>query len=206
MPNPYYTKSADFVAHLLARGGDVNSELASIEAGFDRLPDLTALGASSIFTGVESGVADAYVVANVAGAPTTPTNLVHVSFIPLNSNLTDTPTLDFNGWGPRLLRGKDGSQLGAESIVENQVYTVAYNGSYFGLIGQDGVGGITPEQLLALIQELQQPTIPVDGFYWAEESGPWKNVAGGPQQVPALATVAAMTSLGFRRPFASEYS
>lgn len=86
----------------------------------------------SLYGGVDSGVADAYVLTFTASFSAYADGIV-IYWIPSNSN-TSASTINVNGLGVVNIKNPDGSTLQANEIVANQPATILYKGGVFYLL------------------------------------------------------------------------
>ncbi len=118
---------------LTARAADVNTLRDEVGAGFDLLPDVAKLDAGTVNYAVDTGAADAYVVA----MPQTATSYVDgmlLVFKAANAN-TGAATVNVDALGVKALKQQDGSALSAGDIVADKISTFRYNATsgYFEL-------------------------------------------------------------------------
>lgn len=99
--------------------------------------------------GVDSGIADAYVVTLNPSAAFTATNGTAISFSPLNANATTTPTLSVNGSSPLpiVLPNNTDVQAGDINTSSVAVYVVYSNGVWLLMNPLLSFGGATPTQV-----------------------------------------------------------
>lgn len=97
----------------------------------------------TLYGGVDTGVANAYVLTFVANF-TAYTDGILIYWLPANTN-TGASTLNVNGLGVVPILNLDGSALGANQIVANQMATVISRGGNFYLLSSTvSSGSFTP--------------------------------------------------------------
>lgn len=110
-----FTPPTDIAAVTRALSASVNDLSAAVEVFDNKLPAETEIKRGTINFGVDSGTANAYVVA----LPYTPSGYVsglEVGFLPLATN-TGAATINVNGLGVKSLKRADGSALSAGDIT-----------------------------------------------------------------------------------------
>ena len=128
MSNDYYTRQNTFSKGVTARGDVLESSLAAIEAGFDKLPDLSKF---------ETGV-DSYSVATSTDNAYEITLPSFTSYsegfgvrIKIDKTNTGASTLNINSSGVLEIRRTDLSVVQAGDLIATSVVTLNYNGAYF---------------------------------------------------------------------------
>ena len=86
----------------------------------------------TLYAGVDSGIANAYVV-NFTANFTTLTDGIVLYFIPANTS-TGPSTINVNGLGVAAIINQNGTALAANQIIANQVATIMYKGGNWLLI------------------------------------------------------------------------
>lgn len=110
---------------LTARASDVNTLRDEVGAGFDLLPDKANLNNGTVNYAVDSGAADAYVVAMPQTATSYADGLL-VSFKAANAN-TGAATINVDSLGVKSLKRQSGAALVAGDITANKISTFRYN-------------------------------------------------------------------------------
>lgn len=113
---------------VLARPDDTDPPTAPIWT----IDDLVSSQLVTLYGGVDTGVADAYVLTFDANF-TAYTDGIVIYWIPANTN-TGASTLNVNGLGIVNITNQDGSVLTAGQLIAGQVITVMYLGGAFLLI------------------------------------------------------------------------
>lgn len=101
----------------------------------DQIVDAALL---SIFGGIDTGVANAYIVSYSSPVPNNTTGTV-IYWLPSNSN-TGPSTLNANGGGPVPILNPNGSPLGANQILAGQFISTIFLNGIWQLYGGSGVG------------------------------------------------------------------
>jgi len=126
MPNAYYTFTDTFTPGARARSGDIDRELAAVEAGFDNLPSTVSALTRGISTfAPETGSGNAYVV-TMPDTRTSNQDGDEVIFFATHGNTGNT-TLDIDGIGAVSLRDRGGVEIGANGIVSGRLYIATYD-------------------------------------------------------------------------------
>jgi len=128
MSNDYYTRSA-LSAHTLARAAQVNTQLAGVEVGFDRLPGMAPLNENRVTYVVETGAADVYVV-TLSPVPAAYTAGLKIT-AKMSATSTGACTLNVNSLGARSIKLPDGTDPGAGNIITNGLAEFVYDGTNF---------------------------------------------------------------------------
>lgn len=92
----------------------------------------------SLYGGVDTGVANAYILNFASPVPPT-TNGQVVYWVPSNSN-TGPSTLNVNGGGPTPILNPNGTVLGANQLLANQFVSTIYLNGIWQLYGGSGTG------------------------------------------------------------------
>lgn len=145
-----YFKHSALTKATLARSEFVNALFQSIENSFASIPDASRIVAGTVTYGVESGVANAYVV-TLDPAPSAYSEGMTVDFKAGTGN-TGASTININGLGVKTIRAFNGEQLVAGQIPTGSIVTVRYDGSVFRInnivgISVPGDGTITNAKL-----------------------------------------------------------
>lgn len=120
-----FNPPADIAQITLAKSSDVNAIKAATAIAFGLLPDENKLQRGTVNFAVDTGTANAYVVALDASI-TTYTDGLQVVFRPLNSN-TGTSTINLNGLGAKSIRLTDSNPISAGDISAGAVIDVRYS-------------------------------------------------------------------------------
>lgn len=121
----YYTSHTDVEPLTKVRAADLNAIDAAAAAAFDKLPSETNLKSGTTNYAVDTGAANAYVVA-LPHAPASYTDGLQVSFRALNTN-TSTATINVNGLGAKSIRKTDGTALSAGDITAGAPLDIRYS-------------------------------------------------------------------------------
>lgn len=122
----YYTPSGNPVAQSRGASATQRSEFSSIQAGFNKLPDTTQVWGNNAHYGVDTGVADAYLVTVASTYLTSYTDGMCVKVKALNAN-TGAATINVNSLGVKSLTRPDGTALQVGDIVSGQSFEITYN-------------------------------------------------------------------------------
>ena len=91
------------------------------------------------FYGIDSGLANAYVVTTTVQGALTLTAGVRVHFLPLFNN-TGPSTVNVNGLGSRTITNADVSALTANQLRTGQLVTICFDGTQWQLVGASASG------------------------------------------------------------------
>lgn len=143
MSNGFYTPPTDIAAVTKALSVDINNIDAAVDAAFDKLPTEDRIKRGTINFAVDTGSADAYLVA----LPYVPSGYVdglEVNFRPLNTN-TGAATINVNSLGVKSLKRADGSDLSAGDITVGSPVMARYSTEtgYFHMNGSSSVDAAT---------------------------------------------------------------
>ena len=141
MPNDYFNHSANVIAAgVRALAAQVNNIATEIATGLNKLPTEIQLKEGRIRYAVDTGTADAYIIA----LPYTPTLTDGFNFIwkATNAN-TGAATLNVNGLGAKSIILASGGALISGDIVANQQLWCSYEsvGDNFRLLSQSSSAG-----------------------------------------------------------------
>ena len=109
-----------------ARVAQLNDAVDAVEAALDKLPSETAMRANTAHYAVDTGAANAYVVALSYYSAVAYTDGMGITFKATNAN-TGASTLNINGLGAKLITRQDGSGLAAGDIPADKIVSVRYN-------------------------------------------------------------------------------
>jgi len=113
----------------------------------------------TLYGGVDLGIVNAYVL-NYAANFTSYTDGIGIYWIPSHTN-TGASTMNVNGLGPINIVNQDGSALGANQLIANQIAFILCKGGQFLLSSVLGSGGV----LTVAGVNLTGTTIPANGWY-----------------------------------------
>ena len=130
---PYYTKGTPATANTLARAENVDAELVTIVAAFDKIPEQLSLEQDRAAFATDTGAADAYVVAMPATLLAYTTGL-SVRMKAVNAN-TGASTINVDGLGVKTITRFNGDALLAGDIPADSVLEFYYDGTNFQLAG-----------------------------------------------------------------------
>ena len=122
----YYTPTGNPVAQSRGTSATQRSEFTSIQTGFDKLPDPASVWGNKAHYGVDTGIADAYLVTVSATYLTSYTDGMCVKVKALNAN-TGAATINVNSLGVKTIVRPDGTALQANDIVSGQAFEITYN-------------------------------------------------------------------------------
>jgi len=122
----YYTPTGNPVAQSRGTSATQRSEFTSIQTGFDKLPAPASVWGNKAHYGVDTGIADAYLVTVSATYLTSYTDGMCVKVKALNAN-TGAATINVNSLGVKTIVRPDGTALQANDIVSGQAFEITYN-------------------------------------------------------------------------------
>lgn len=160
----YYTPTGNPVAQSRGTSATQRSEFTSIQTGFDKLPDPASVWGNKAHYGVDTGIADAYLVTVSATYLTSYTDGMCVKVKALNAN-TGAATINVNSLGVKTIVRPDGTALQANDIVSGQAFEITYNATSgkFQLMnaygGPSGPTGTLAGNATAGVNFLQGPNI-----------------------------------------------
>jgi hypothetical protein len=125
MTNAYYTTPADVVAGAKVRSIDLNTIDSAIDTAFDKLPTETNIKQGKVNYAVDTGVADAYLVA-LPHAPVSYSDGLHVRFKPANTN-TGASTMNVSSLGVKSIKKINGDALSSGDLTANGTVDIYYN-------------------------------------------------------------------------------
>lgn len=136
MPNDFYTKPAASSRHTTARAASLNAVSDAVDAAFDKFPSQISLQRGTTVFAVDSGAANAYVVA----MPATWTALSDGASLRLrigagNTN-TGAATVNVDSLGARAIKRMDGTDVVAGDLTAGRTYELTYDlaNTYFRLL------------------------------------------------------------------------
>lgn len=124
----------NLVAGGLARAADVNTRMAAIQTAFGLLPAPAALRENRLGYVVDTGTANALIVAMPTLALSAYTAGLELSVNVLVEN-TGASTIDVDGVGAKTILRADGSALQSGDLGAGQVVKLVYDGTNFRLLG-----------------------------------------------------------------------
>ncbi len=129
----YYTPGTPATANTLARAENIATELVTIKAAFDKIPEQVSLEQDRAAYALDTGVADAYLVAmpNTWTAYTTGASLRMKA---VNAN-TGASTINVDVLGVKTITRFNGDALLAGDIPADSVLEYYYDGTNFQLAG-----------------------------------------------------------------------
>ena len=113
----------------------------------------------TLYGGVDSGIVNAYVI-NYAANFTSYVDGIGIYWIPAHTN-TGPSTINVNGLGVVNIVNQDGSALGSNQLIANQIAFILCKGGQFLLSSVLGSGGV----LTVAAVNLTGTTIPANGWY-----------------------------------------
>lgn len=134
MTNTFFNHDTPLTKNTAYRAANVNAVLEAVELGFDRIPAKDPLNHGYHDYLVDSGAADAYVVAFASNAPTAYANGMSFKMKAANAN-TGASTINVNSIGVKNLTDINGSPLVEGDITTGAILHIAYDGSSFRIIG-----------------------------------------------------------------------
>jgi len=135
-----FTPPTDIAPVTKALSVDINNLSAAIEVMDNKLPTEAEIKRGTINFGVDSGVADAYIV-TLPYVPSGYVDGLEVNFSPLFAN-TGASTINVNGLGVKSIRRLDGTALLATDINAGAVIAMRYATAtgFFHIAGSSGTG------------------------------------------------------------------
>lgn len=125
----YYTPGTPATANTLARAESIAAELVTIKASFDKIPEQLSLEQDRAAYALDTGVADAYLVALPATLLAYTTGL-SVRMKAVNAN-TGPSTLNVDGLGVKPIKRSNGDALTAGDIPAGSVFEYHFDGTNF---------------------------------------------------------------------------
>ncbi len=132
----YYTKGTPAIALTLARAENIDTELTTIVAAFDKIPEQLSLEQARQAFATDTGAADAYLVALPATLLAYTTGL-QIVMKAVNAN-TGASTIDVDGLGVKSIKRFNGDALQSGDIPAGAMVTLNYDGVNF-VTGGDAV-------------------------------------------------------------------
>ena len=133
----YYTPGTPATPNTLARAENIAAELVTIKAAFDKIPEQLSLEQGRAVYALDTGAADAYVVALPATLAAYTTGL-DIIMKAVNAN-TGASTLNIDGLGVKSIKRFDGTALVAGDIPAGAMVGLRYDGTNFRLSGNPTV-------------------------------------------------------------------
>lgn len=136
MPNDFYTKPAASSRHTTARAASLNNVSDAVDAAFDKFPSEVSLQRGATVFAVDSGAANAYVVA----MPKTWSALsdgASVRFrVGTGNTNTGAATINVDSLGARAIKRMDGTDVIAGDLTAGRTYELSYDlsNTYFRLL------------------------------------------------------------------------
>lgn len=145
MSNDYFEAPTPLTAGSLARASHLNSRMASLEAGFELLPDRLPLFQNRLTYLTAVGTADAIAVTldPVPAAYVEGLRLV----VKIASTNTGAATINVNALGNKSIKRPDGTALQAGDLTAGNVIDLVYDGINFKIVGS----GIVAAQAAAAV-------------------------------------------------------
>ena len=126
MSNTWFVFSPSFIPGQKVRSDEMNTQMSSIETGFDLLPtDNTAISRGTTFLGVDSGTANAIEI-TLTDIRTSYQDGDQISWKAASTN-TGAATVDIDSVGAVSIVGADGTALGAGDVATGLYYTAIYD-------------------------------------------------------------------------------
>jgi hypothetical protein len=168
--NPFYTYSGAFIPGTLARAEQVGTEYSAVQAGFALLA----------YQGVDSGVANAYVV-TTNGAPLTSYTDGQIVQFKASASNTGSTTINVNNIGVIPILSSGGQTLAAGAILINVWYTLFFNSTYNGftliapssqVISTSTISAAAPTNKVGLTAAggVSLAVVPIDATYAIDQS------------------------------------
>ena len=123
--NQLFTAPTDLAPATLAKSADINAITAVVGTAFNKLPTELELKTGTINYAVDTGTANAYLVA-LPYAPASYTDGLSVVFKALNTN-TGASTINVNGLGAKTIRLSDDHVVYAGDITAGSSVTLRYS-------------------------------------------------------------------------------
>lgn len=156
----YYTAGTPATANTLARAENIAAELATIVAAFNKIPEQLSLEQGRAVYALDTGVANAYVVALPATLAAY-TDGLNILMKAVNLN-TGASTLNVDGLGVKSIKRLNGDALVAGDIPAGAMVGLYYDGANFQLATQEtgtipiASGGTGAESASAAFDNLKQ--------------------------------------------------
>ena len=125
MANQFYTATGAPVAQARGASSSMRAEFVSVQSAFDKLPAPATLVTNNATLGIDTGSANAYIVA-ISALVTAMTDGMEVVFKAGNST-SGASTINVNGLGVKVVTRPDGSVVGAMDIVAGQYISMRYS-------------------------------------------------------------------------------
>lgn len=129
----YYTPGTPATANTLARAENIATELTTIKAAFDKIPEQVSLEQDRAAYALDTGVADAYLVA-MPNTWTAYTAGASLRMKAVNANM-GASTVNVDGLGVKTITRFNGDALLAGDIPASSVLEYYYDGTNFQLAG-----------------------------------------------------------------------
>jgi hypothetical protein len=144
--NQLFTAPTDLAPATLAKSADINAITAAVGTAFNKLPTELELKTGTINYAVDTGTANAYLVA-LPYAPASYTDGLSVVFKALNTN-TGASTINVNGLGAKTIRLSDDHVVYAGDITAGSSVTLRYSSTtgYFHVAANSVVSANRSEQ------------------------------------------------------------
>jgi len=144
--NQLFTAPTDLAPATLAKSADINAITAVVGTAFNKLPTELELKTGTINYAVDTGTANAYLVA-LPYAPASYTDGLSVVFKALNTN-TGASTINVNGLGAKTIRLSDDHVVYAGDITAGSSVTLRYSSTtgYFHVAANSVVSANRSEQ------------------------------------------------------------
>ncbi len=126
---PYYTAGTPATRLTLARAENIAAELVTIVAAFDKIPEQLSLEQGRAVYALDTGAADAYVVALPATMAAYTTGLT-ILMKAVNAN-TGASTVNVDSKGVKSIKRFNGDALSAGDIPEDGMVVLHYDGVNF---------------------------------------------------------------------------
>ncbi len=136
MSNEFYNYGNSLTSHTTARSADVVTELQAVSTGLDKLPTEAEQKRGTTSYAVDTGIADAYVVA-LPYTPAAYSEGMVVNCRIINAN-TGPSTLNVNTLGDVVIKNQDGTDLLEDDLPAGSLPTFRHNGTLFVLTSERG--------------------------------------------------------------------
>lgn len=143
----YYTPGTPATANTLARAENIATELTTIKAAFDKIPEQLSLEQGRAVFALDTGVADAYVLALPATLAAY-TQGLNIIMLAVNAN-AGASTANVDNLGVKSIKRFNGDALSAGDIPAGAMVGLHYDGMNFQTAG-NLTGALIDPELLAL--------------------------------------------------------
>jgi len=127
MSNSYFTPTSVPATNTRGVSANIRGEIASIEAGFDKLPTPAQLWGYSGNYAVAAGSVNAWTASIATAYLTSYVDGMQIRVKFAAANTTTEPTINLNTLGNKVIATESGSALGTGDIAAGMIATLTYN-------------------------------------------------------------------------------